>query len=241
MHAYDRGDAREWDRFYIGDGDDTPHWSGQPNPSLVTEASTLHPGRALDVGCGEGGDAIWLASHGWQVTAIDPSRVALGRAQAAARAAGVDVTWIRAGLLALPDGAGPTTSCRPTTRFCAAGTRTTPSRRCSEPSRPVARCCSSTTNWTRPTQPSTASTSPLTSCRTPSRPTSMATGMSRSSKPASAPETRCPKVRTFETSCYAPGDGKADDDHTGALTGVLAAVVVVASAEWRKQRITLTP
>jgi SAM-dependent methyltransferase len=98
--------ADEWDGFYTGDGDDTPHWSGQPNPTLVTEAASLQPGRALDVGCGEGGDAVWLARRGWRVTAIDPSGVALERARAAARATGVEVTWIRAGLLDLPSGTG---------------------------------------------------------------------------------------------------------------------------------------
>jgi SAM-dependent methyltransferase len=99
MHDHD--EAREWDGFYTGDGDDRPHWSGAPNPALVVEAAGLLPGRALDVGCGEGADAVWLAARGWQVTAIDPSEVALGRARSAADAAGVEVTWVRAGLLDL--------------------------------------------------------------------------------------------------------------------------------------------
>jgi SAM-dependent methyltransferase len=102
--ASDEGDARDWDGFYVGDGSDTAHWSGQPNPTLVTETAPLPPGRALDVGCGEGADAIWLAAHGWQVTALDPSTVALGRARAAAHAAGAAVTWIGAGLLELEHG-----------------------------------------------------------------------------------------------------------------------------------------
>jgi SAM-dependent methyltransferase len=66
-------------------------WSGRPNPQLITEASRLSPGRALDVGAGEGADAIWLAEHGWTVTAVDISRVALARAAEHARAAGDDV------------------------------------------------------------------------------------------------------------------------------------------------------
>ncbi|MBW3576134.1 MAG: methyltransferase domain-containing protein [Actinobacteria bacterium] len=99
-------DARDWDRFYTGDGDDVPHWSGQPNGTLVSEVSGLTPGTALDVGCGEGADAIWLARQGWQVTAVDPSRVALDRAAAAARAVRVEVTWVNAGLLGMPDGPG---------------------------------------------------------------------------------------------------------------------------------------
>jgi SAM-dependent methyltransferase len=106
MSDHDLDDARAWDGFYAGDGDDRPHWSGEPNPTLVGEATELPPGRALDVGCGEGADAVWLAGHGWQVTAIDPSNVALGRARAAADAAGVEVAWVRAGLLDLADAEG---------------------------------------------------------------------------------------------------------------------------------------
>ena len=66
-------------------------WSGRPNPSLVTEAEALTPGRALDVACGEGGDALWLASRGWHVTAVDLAQTALDRVRAAAEAAGADV------------------------------------------------------------------------------------------------------------------------------------------------------
>ncbi|SEM04967.1 bifunctional NAD(P)/FAD-dependent oxidoreductase/class I SAM-dependent methyltransferase [Streptacidiphilus jiangxiensis] len=66
-------------------------WSGNPNPQLVAEAADLTPGRALDVGSGEGADAIWLASRGWQVTGTDISTVALARATDHARAAGADI------------------------------------------------------------------------------------------------------------------------------------------------------
>ena len=67
----------------------------------------LPPGRALDVGCGDGADAVWLAQHGWQVTAIDVSRVALDRAVLHAEQDGATVEWLCAGLLeaALPAGA----------------------------------------------------------------------------------------------------------------------------------------
>jgi len=64
-------------------------WSGRPNPVLVAEASGTPAGRALDVGCGEGADAVWLAGRGWQVTAVDISTVALGRAAGHAATAGV--------------------------------------------------------------------------------------------------------------------------------------------------------
>src|SRR5918994_5866470 len=64
-------------------------WSGRPNPVLVDVAGSLRPGRALDLGCGEGGDAIWLARHGWRVRAVDVSATALDRAAAEAATAGV--------------------------------------------------------------------------------------------------------------------------------------------------------
>jgi SAM-dependent methyltransferase len=72
-------------------------WSGHVNPNLAATASNLSPGTALDVGCGEGGDAIWLAEHGWHVTGIDISVVALDRAAARAAQVGHEVagriTW----------------------------------------------------------------------------------------------------------------------------------------------------
>ncbi|MEV7867666.1 class I SAM-dependent methyltransferase [Streptomyces sp. NPDC088124] len=72
-------------------------WSGEPNTVLVRETTGLTPGRALDLGCGEGADAVWLAERGWRVTATDISRVALGRAARHAREAGVadrvDCQW----------------------------------------------------------------------------------------------------------------------------------------------------
>ncbi|HEY1920973.1 MAG TPA: class I SAM-dependent methyltransferase [Streptosporangiaceae bacterium] len=55
-------------------------WSGQPNPQLVAQVSGLPPGDALEAGCGEGADAIWLAGRGWTVTGVDVSGVALERA-----------------------------------------------------------------------------------------------------------------------------------------------------------------
>jgi SAM-dependent methyltransferase len=57
-------------------------WSGKPNPYLVSETDGLTPGLALDAGAGEGADAIWLATRGWRVVAIDISAVALARAAA---------------------------------------------------------------------------------------------------------------------------------------------------------------
>ncbi|MCA1598028.1 MAG: methyltransferase domain-containing protein [Chloroflexi bacterium] len=65
-------------------------WSGGANSVLVDVAESLPPGAALDLGCGEGGDAIWLAERGWRVTAVDVSATALSRAAAHAAAAGVE-------------------------------------------------------------------------------------------------------------------------------------------------------
>ncbi|MFD0900041.1 class I SAM-dependent methyltransferase [Actinomadura sediminis] len=64
-------------------------WSGNPNPVMVSVVEPLEPGTALDLGCGEGADAVWLARRGWTVTAVDVSTVALDRAAAHAEDAGV--------------------------------------------------------------------------------------------------------------------------------------------------------
>jgi len=91
-HGGAAAQAAEWDaRYRERDG---TMWSGRPNGRLVAEVAGLAPGRALDVGCGEGADAIWLAGRGWQVTAIDVSDVALGRAREAAEQTGGSVEWI---------------------------------------------------------------------------------------------------------------------------------------------------
>jgi len=78
-------------------------WSGQPNVQLVAQAGGLPAGEALDAGSGEGADAIWLASRGWTVTAVDVSAVALERAAAHAAAQGDEIAgrirWRREDLL----------------------------------------------------------------------------------------------------------------------------------------------
>ncbi len=86
-----------WDARY---GQSNPIWSGEPNTVLVREAAKLSPGRALDLGCGEGADAIWLARQGWQVTAVDISQIALDRAEQHAAAASVGrlIDWQRCDL-----------------------------------------------------------------------------------------------------------------------------------------------
>jgi SAM-dependent methyltransferase len=84
-----------WERLY---GERDQVWSGRVNAVLEQEAEGLAPGRALDLGCGEGGDALWLADRGWQVTAVDISPTALARAAAEAARRGVVVDWQRADL-----------------------------------------------------------------------------------------------------------------------------------------------
>lgn len=86
-------DAEFWDEMYR---EREQRWSGEPNGALVDEVAALTPGRALDVGCGEGADAIWLASQGWKATGTDVSQVALERAEHAARDAGVEVAFLQA-------------------------------------------------------------------------------------------------------------------------------------------------
>lgn len=81
-------------------------WSGNPNPQLVAEVAGRPPGRALDVGCGEGADAIWLARAGWTVVGADISGVALERAAQHARdtdpAAAERIEWRQTDLIARP-------------------------------------------------------------------------------------------------------------------------------------------
>ncbi len=77
-----------------------PIESSEPDPTLVDVCATLEPGRALDLGSGDGRNAIWLAQRGWRVTAVDFSTVAIERARSRAAAVGADVEWRREDLLA---------------------------------------------------------------------------------------------------------------------------------------------
>jgi SAM-dependent methyltransferase len=104
-HGHDAGDQGHapgqdifgesfWDERYASK---PAIWSGDPNPQLVAEVVSLRTGTALDAGCGEGADAIWLAEQGWRVTAVDISKVALERGAAQSHKIGDDVaeriTW----------------------------------------------------------------------------------------------------------------------------------------------------
>ena len=86
----------DWDRKYAAQ---ELLWSAEPNRFVAEELAALAPGRAVDLACGEGRNAIWLARHGWRVTAVDFSEVALGKGRAIAERHGVTVDWVRADLL----------------------------------------------------------------------------------------------------------------------------------------------
>jgi SAM-dependent methyltransferase len=94
-------DEQSWEERYRGQ---TAVWSGRPNPQLVAEAADLPVGSALEAGSGEGADALWLASRGWQVMAVDFSTTALQRAAEHARAADVAerIQWKHADLTTWP-------------------------------------------------------------------------------------------------------------------------------------------
>lgn len=83
-------DAAGWDERYSAE----PVWSGNPNHALVAEVGDLEAGSALDIGCGEGADAVWLAQRGWTVTALDISGNAVARTLTHAENAGVAVDGV---------------------------------------------------------------------------------------------------------------------------------------------------
>lgn len=92
--------ARRWEEIYDERGG--ARWSGRPNVTLAAVAADWEPGSLLDLGAGEGGDSLWFAERGWQVTAVDISPTALGRARAEAERRGLAadaVTWVRADLV----------------------------------------------------------------------------------------------------------------------------------------------
>ncbi len=75
-------------------------WPSEPDEALVELAADLVPGTAIDLGCGPGRNAIWLASRGWRVTGVDASAVGLEQARARAREAGVEIACVQVDLLA---------------------------------------------------------------------------------------------------------------------------------------------
>lgn len=87
-HTHGPHDEAFWDQMWS----QRSQRREEPHDFLAESAAALVPGAALDVGCGEGTDALWLATRGWTVTAVDVSKVALARARSADREQ--RVTWI---------------------------------------------------------------------------------------------------------------------------------------------------
>lgn len=93
-----------WEQRYAGSG---PVWSGRVNGTLAAVTQGLPPGRSLDLGCGEGGDVLWLAARGWDATGVDLSATAVARARAAAKEHGIETAHFVEADLAAWATAGP--------------------------------------------------------------------------------------------------------------------------------------
>jgi SAM-dependent methyltransferase len=100
-------DAHDWDLRYA---DSELVWSARPNQFVESELADLAPGRAVDVAAGEGRNALWLASRGWHVTAVDFSQVGLDKGRALQErhegGAAWRIDWVRADVLHYEAGAG---------------------------------------------------------------------------------------------------------------------------------------
>ncbi len=95
-------EREDWDLKYAGD---ELLWRAEPNRFLVEATGDLRPGSVLDVACGEGRNAIWLAERGWRATGVDFSAVALAKARRLAAGRGVEVDWVEADVRTwAPDG-----------------------------------------------------------------------------------------------------------------------------------------
>jgi len=88
-------DSETWNRRYT---ERELVWTAEPNRFLVVETEPLAPGRVLDLACGEGRNALWLAARGWRVTGVDFAEVAIEKASAIAQARGVHADWVVADL-----------------------------------------------------------------------------------------------------------------------------------------------
>lgn len=85
--------AEDWDARYASN---EPVWSLEPNAWVAQTLAHLEPGAAVDLGAGEGRNALWLASLGWEVTAVDYSAVGLATGAGRAADLGLDVSWVKA-------------------------------------------------------------------------------------------------------------------------------------------------
>lgn len=91
--------SEDWDARYAEAG---LVWGPAPNRFVAAETEGLAPGRALDLACGEGRNAIWLAERGWRVTAIDFSSVAVDHARHLAAGRGVTIEFAVGDVLEVP-------------------------------------------------------------------------------------------------------------------------------------------
>lgn len=89
-------DHRSWDERYSAK---ELIWRAAPNQFLVAEVTGMIPGHALDLGCGEGRNAVWLAEQGWKVTAVDFSSVGIEKGKEMSARRGVEVEWVLHDLL----------------------------------------------------------------------------------------------------------------------------------------------
>lgn len=211
-------DAQSWDDRYRSR---EQLFSGDPNGVLVTEVTGLPPGRALDVGCGEGADALWLARHGWQVTATDISTTALQRA-AAADTEG-HVAWTHADLTTAPPEAGAfDLVCAQYFPLRYQPNHTAPRGLCDAVAPGGYSCLSATTAPTSPLDRKRGSTPTPTTNQTTSPSCSTMTGPFRSTKPAYEPPAP-PLARTTPTTpCYEPN---ADADAAGRIALTIRAAI----------------
>jgi SAM-dependent methyltransferase len=100
-------DATHWNERYAKE--QTPWDTGHPSTELqrVIAEERIQPGRVIELGCGTGTNAVWLATHGFEVTAVDISPLAIDRARQRTAAAGVSVRFLVADVLNPPDLGGP--------------------------------------------------------------------------------------------------------------------------------------
>ena len=175
-----------WDERYAGD---ELVWTAEPNRFLVAEVDGLAPGRALDLACGEGRNAVWLAERGWTATGVDFSAVGLDKARRLADARHVSVQWERADVTEYqPPAEGFDLVIVMYLHLPESSRRIAFRRRRRRQSRPAARCSSSaTTARTRTTAGAARRTRPCSTGPTTSSPTSTD---STSSKP-NVSDARC--------------------------------------------------
>lgn len=89
--------STEWDdRYAQAAAANASVWSLEPNAWVAATAGSLEPGSAVDLGAGEGRNALWLASLGWEVTAVDFSSVGLATGASRAKSLGLDIEWVTA-------------------------------------------------------------------------------------------------------------------------------------------------